>query len=90
MTRRCGGLAYLLLSFNDVRELRVRDPWVELTLHEGGSLVVFDVAQVPSFRDFDVFGEALRGHNKSLKRTGFGGEDGSRANANVTPAVPAS
>lgn len=60
------GLSYLLLSFNDVRELRVGDPRVQLTLHEGRPLVVFDVSQVATLRHFDVFGKALRGTNTLL------------------------
>lgn len=54
---------YLLLSFNDMRELGVGDPRVQLALHEGRSLVVFDVSQVSTLRHFDVFGKALRGKN---------------------------
>lgn len=54
-------LRYLLLSFNDMRELGVGDPRVQLALHECRSLVVFDVSQVSTLRHFDVFGKALRG-----------------------------
>lgn len=60
---------YLLLSLNDMRELGVRDPGVQLTLHEGRSLVVFDVSQVATLRHFDVFGKALRGKSKLLEMT---------------------
>lgn len=55
---------YLLLSFNDMRELGVRDPRVQLALHQGGSFVVFDVSQVSTLRHFDVFGKALGPRNK--------------------------
>lgn len=57
--KRPHGLTYLLLSFNDMRELSVGDPRVQLTLHESRSLVVFDVSQVSTLRHFDVFGKAL-------------------------------
>lgn len=52
--------AYLLLPLDDVRELGVGDPGVQLALHEGRPLVVFDVSQVAALRHLDVFGEALR------------------------------
>lgn len=51
---------YLLLSLNDVRQLGVRDSRVQLTLHEGGSFVVFDVSQVATLGHFDVFGKSLQ------------------------------
>lgn len=54
---------YLFLPFNDMRELGVRDPGVQLALHESRSFVVFDVSQVSTLRHFDVFGKALRGGN---------------------------
>ena len=49
-----------------MRELSVGDSWVQLALHEGRSLVVFDVSQVSTLRHFDVFGKALGGKNKLL------------------------
>lgn len=48
-----------------MRELGVGDPRVELALHEGGPLVVFDVSQVAALRHLDVFGEALRGSERA-------------------------
>lgn len=53
-------LTYLLLSFNDMRKLGIRDSRVQFALHEGRSLVVFDVSKVSTLRHFDVFGKALR------------------------------
>lgn len=57
-------LSHLLLPLDDVRELRVGDPGVQLALHEGRPLVVFDVSQVAALRHLDVFGEALRGRKR--------------------------
>lgn len=59
-------LSYLLLPFNDMRQLGVGDPRVQLTLHESRSLVVFDVSQVSTLRHFDVFGKALWEKKKLL------------------------
>lgn len=78
------GLSYLLLPFNDVRELRVGDPGVQLTLHEGRPLVVFDVAQVATLRHFNVFGKALRGANALLAGRHGGGEVTRTAHAGST------
>lgn len=50
---------YLLLLFDDMRQLCVGNTRIQLTLHQGGSLIVFDVAKVPALGDFDIFGEAL-------------------------------
>lgn len=58
-------LAHLLLPLDDVRELGVGDPRVQLALHEGRPLVVFDVSQVAALRHLDVFGEALRGSKEA-------------------------
>lgn len=66
--KRSHSLRYLLLPFDDVRELGIGDPRVQLALHEGRPLVVFDVSQVSTLRHFDVFGKALQGKKKSLTR----------------------
>lgn len=43
-----------------MRKLSIRDSRVQFALHEGRSLVVFDVSKVSTLRHFDVFGKALR------------------------------
>lgn len=43
-----------------MRKLGIRDSRVQFALHEGRSLVVFDVSKVSTLRHFDVFGKALR------------------------------
>lgn len=73
-TRRCRIFTCLLLPFNDVRQLRVGDPRVQLALHQGRPLVVLDVSQVATLRHFDVFGEAL-GRKEGIKHRN-GVEDG--------------
>lgn len=45
---------HLLLLLDDNRELCVGDAGVELTAHECGSFIVFDVAHVLCFGNFDV------------------------------------
>lgn len=52
-------VTHLFLPFDDVRQLRVGDSGIELTFHQGGPFVVFDVAEVATLWHFDVFGEAL-------------------------------
>lgn len=37
---------YLLLLFDDDRELRVWNARVELTAHQCGSLIIFDIAHI--------------------------------------------
>lgn len=65
---KCFILTYLLLSFNDVRKLRVGDSGIQLTLHQGCSFVVFDIAQVSALGHFNVFGKPLHEETKnSLK-----------------------
>lgn len=66
------GLTHLLLSFDDVRELGVGDPRVQLTLHQRRPLVIFDVSQVAAFRHFDVFGKTLRGGKRMTERRARG------------------
>lgn len=51
--------AHLFLFLDDVGQLRVRDPGVQLTLHQRGSFIVLDVAQIAALRHLDVLGEAL-------------------------------
>ena len=87
--RTSQSFTYLFLSFNDMRELSVGDSRVQLALHQGRSLVVFDVSQVSTLRHFDVFGKALGEKNKLLDGR-VGGREQDVANAMVEPAVPAS
>ena len=49
----------LLLPANDHTELGVDDLGVELAAHQRGTFVVFDVALVDGFCQFDVLAEAL-------------------------------
>lgn len=50
---------YLFLPFDDVRQLSVGDPGIELTFHQRGPFVIFYVAKVATLWHFDLFGEAL-------------------------------
>lgn len=50
---------HLLLLFDDVGQLRVGDPGIQLTLHQCCTLIVLNVAQVAALGNLDVLGEAL-------------------------------
>jgi len=50
---------YLLLFADGGGEFCVADAWVELTAHQRGSLVVFDVAQVRRLGQLDLLTETL-------------------------------
>lgn len=50
---------HFLLLLDDDRELGVGNAGVELAAHEGGALVVFDVAHIFGLGDLDVLGKTL-------------------------------
>lgn len=55
---------HLFLPLDDVRQLCVGDSGIELTLHEGGALIVLDVTKVTALGHFDVFGKTLQEQSK--------------------------
>lgn len=60
MIKMAANVPYLLLLLDDDRELCIWNTGVELTAHQCGSLIIFDVAHVFSLGYLDILGKTLQ------------------------------